>query len=65
MEINGPVLLEQREGVALLTLNRPPANSMNLQAFIELEQLLDTLARDRPSQTTRLAVSLSPMRGAG
>jgi len=46
MEINGPVLLEQREGVALLTLNRPPANSMNLQAFIELEQLLDTLARD-------------------
>src|SRR3970040_197837 len=41
-----PVLHRQDSHVATLTLNRPPANTMTLDAFEKLASLLDKLESD-------------------
>ena len=41
------ILLEQRNGVGLITLNRPQAlNALNNQLIIEVNQALDQLEKD-------------------
>lgn len=38
--------LERRDEIAIVTLDRPPANALNREFFVELEALLDRLAGD-------------------
>ena len=41
------ILLEQRNGVGLITLNRPQAlNALNNQLIVEVNQALDQLEKD-------------------
>jgi enoyl-CoA hydratase len=40
------LLLERAEGYAVVTLNRPPANTISAQLVTELEAAVDELARD-------------------
>jgi len=40
------ITLEKQAGVGRLTLNRPPANVMNYEMLVEMNQALDDLAKD-------------------
>ena len=40
------ITLEKQGGVGRLTLNRPPANVMNYEMLVEMNQALDDLAKD-------------------
>jgi enoyl-CoA hydratase/carnithine racemase len=40
-------ILEEKGHVAVLTINRPPANSWNLAAMLELEQILNSLETNK------------------
>ena len=40
-------ILEEKGHIALLTINRPPANSWNLAAMLELEQILNSLETNK------------------
>ncbi len=40
------ILLEKKDGVAVITLNRPPMNPLNEELFVELKDAMDTLDAD-------------------
>ena len=40
-------ILEEKGHIAILTINRPPANSWNLAAVLDLEQILNQLESDK------------------
>jgi enoyl-CoA hydratase len=42
------IAISERDGVALLTADRPPANAMNLELLDELVEAIDGLAADTP-----------------
>ena len=48
------ILLEQREHIAILTIDHPPANAWNLAAMEEFEQRLDQLENDRQTRVVIL-----------
>ncbi len=40
------ILLEKKDGVAVITLNRPPMNPLNEELFVELKDAIDALDAD-------------------
>jgi enoyl-CoA hydratase/carnithine racemase len=48
------ILLEQREHIAILTIDHPPANAWNLAAMEEFEQRLDHLENERQTRVVVL-----------
>ncbi len=48
------ILLEQREHIAVLTIDHPPANAWNLATMEEFEQRLDQLENDRQTRVVVL-----------
>ena len=48
------ILLEQKEHIAILTIDHPPANAWNLAAMEEFEQRLDQLENDRQTRVVIL-----------
>ncbi len=40
------IILETKDGIARLTLNRPPANVMNYETLVEMNAALETIAKD-------------------
>jgi enoyl-CoA hydratase/carnithine racemase len=41
------ILLEKRNHIAIITINRPPANSWNMAAMLEFEKILDDVEADK------------------
>src|SRR5512136_551412 len=40
------ITLESKDGVARLTINRPPANVMNYETLVEMNAALEAVAKD-------------------
>jgi enoyl-CoA hydratase/carnithine racemase len=41
------ILFEKKDHIAVVTMNRPPANSWNMGAMVEFEKILDDLEQDK------------------
>jgi enoyl-CoA hydratase/carnithine racemase len=44
---NQPLILEKKDHIAIVTINRPPANSWNMAAMEEFEKILDDVENDK------------------
>ena len=44
------LIVEKKDLVRIVTINRPPANAWTLEAFLEFESVLDLVENDREAR---------------